>query len=657
MRRTYPKELDQQILELQQQGIKRQDIADQLNVPKSKVDNVLGKKFKSKLSPEARSETAKATRAKMVPQYAKETLAAVQDLYFNEGLTAEEVATRLSIPVNKVRTEIQLNRGDRVLTRDEIASRHQTYGDELKAQVREFRQQGMSIEDLAAKFSLKQNVVKYFLNSVGIVLALEQRSANRRQFDYQAITDAVKRWRSELSPTSIEAMAASVGCGTDLIKQIVRENGLFLTGRQRAAIFQPCTAQNKADITKLRLAGVALDNIAGQLGLDVGVVRRFCFSEGIILNSEQRRFNAARVSSYVWNDVLEVCKGLSFTLMMDIAPELPITSKQIDVKCKCGNIKSVNVYDFLYGKVTSCGCVKSKVQAELSRTLQEWGFTIDQDDYDQISNNVDGRRQLDIYTQDPRLTAPLAVEYNGLHFHSDKFKSDRLYHLDKFERCEKKGIRLLTIFSDEWILRRHAVLGFLKAICKVDITKIGARKCEVLPLKMSEVRDFLENNHIQGAAGHVAYGLLSKGELVAVCTFKKTNKQGRGQATPGMWELTRYCVKVGLDITGGFAKLFNAFKEDRCPEKVISFGDLRWTNGSVYRRNGFVCEERTGPDYSYIKLGRDFPRWHKSNFTKEKIGLRLGPLLPDETEAAAMTRFGYAKIWDCGKERWVWEDK
>ena len=31
---------------------------------------------------------------------------------------------------------------------------------------------------------------------------------------------------------------------------------------------------------------------------------------------------------------------------------------------------------------------------------------------------------------------------------------------------------------------------------------------------------------------------------------------------------------------------------------------------------------------------------------------KLGPLLPGETEYQAMVRFGYDRIWDCGKKKW-----
>ena len=43
----------------------------------------------------------------------------------------------------------------------------------------------------------------------------------------------------------------------------------------------------------------------------------------------------------------------------------------------------------------------------------------------------------------------LAIEYNGVYWHSVKFRGG-LYHLNKTELCEKAGFHLLHIWEDEW---------------------------------------------------------------------------------------------------------------------------------------------------------------------------------------------------------------
>lgn len=53
--------------------------------------------------------------------------------------------------------------------------------------------------------------------------------------------------------------------------------------------------------------------------------------------------------------------------------------------------------------------------------------------------------ELDIYI--PSLD--IAIECDGIYFHSDKFLSDANYHLNKTLKCEEKGIHLIHIFEDE----------------------------------------------------------------------------------------------------------------------------------------------------------------------------------------------------------------
>lgn len=54
-------------------------------------------------------------------------------------------------------------------------------------------------------------------------------------------------------------------------------------------------------------------------------------------------------------------------------------------------------------------------------------------------------KELDIYVPHLRL----AIEYNGLRWHSSLFKDDENYHLNKTLACKEKGIFLLQFFEDE----------------------------------------------------------------------------------------------------------------------------------------------------------------------------------------------------------------
>lgn len=61
--------------------------------------------------------------------------------------------------------------------------------------------------------------------------------------------------------------------------------------------------------------------------------------------------------------------------------------------------------------------------------------------------------ELDIYLPEYNL----AIEYNGLYWHSNNFKKDIYYHYNKWKQCKEKGIKLLSIWEDDWNYKQELV--------------------------------------------------------------------------------------------------------------------------------------------------------------------------------------------------------
>lgn len=55
--------------------------------------------------------------------------------------------------------------------------------------------------------------------------------------------------------------------------------------------------------------------------------------------------------------------------------------------------------------------------------------------------------ELDIYIPSKNV----AIEYDGIRWHSEEFGKDRNYHLNKTDLCLKKGVYLIHVFEDEWL--------------------------------------------------------------------------------------------------------------------------------------------------------------------------------------------------------------
>lgn len=271
----------------------------------------------------------------------------------------------------------------------------------------------------------------------------------------------------------------------------------------------------------------------------------------------------------------------------------------------------------------------------------------------EISNRqVIAPKELDIWLP----ARNLAIEYCGLWWHSEGKlgKRARRRHVDKLEACEKLGIRLVTVFSDEWQFKKEVVKNYLKAILGLKTKTIGARQTQVIIPTRTRAQDFFDIHHLQGAAGNRFYGLEDKsGQLVAVASFDVAKRSRRATTGSRMWELTRYCVRGGTNVPGGLSKLLKIFIRDYQPQSIVSYSDRRWSVGALYKAVGFRHDGRCPPNYTYFHRGGRGNRKGKSHYTKIKL-MALGAK-SWATEWEMAKSLGLDRIWDCGLDRWVYD--
>lgn len=259
-----------------------------------------------------------------------------------------------------------------------------------------------------------------------------------------------------------------------------------------------------------------------------------------------------------------------------------------------------------------------------------------------------GRKEIDIYI--PRLK--VGIEYNGLYWHSEARNKDKYYHYDKTEECEKRGIRLIEIFEDEYINQKDIVLSKIRHLIGKDggKKKASGRKSVVRKIMVDEARGFLDKYHIQGyGRSTVRYGAYFNNELVGVMTFVREKGDD--------WELNRFATDYNYICQGIGGKLFKSFVKEYDPDIVKSFADRRWSTGirqNIYERLGFAMDKKVQPDYRYLDLSKPSERIHKFNMRKKSLSKKYGlPLTMTESEMTE--RLGFVKIWDCGLLRYMWK--
>jgi hypothetical protein len=351
-------------------------------------------------------------------------------------------------------------------------------------------------------------------------------------------------------------------------------------------------------------------------------------------------------SSHTWGDVLSICEANKFVFLhpvIDSEPVYKVRSKQWSIRCFCGSIFTPMLNNVLNGGVRGCGCIKSLEQREIGEFLVGLGFRVDIDRRDIIAPY-----ELDLYLPDIKM----AVEYSGLYWHGELkcgLKA-RKSHVQKWQMCRERGIRLITIFQDEWLLKRNVTEGFLRAILGKQSHKIGARKLQVKIVDAITARGFLIN-HLQGYAPGVSIGLWDKETLLALAVFARPNASRARKQEDGLWELARYCVHPQHKVMGGLSRLISTFvtEEPTC-SRLLSYSDNRWSEGGMYRAVGFELKKINPPSYWYFGKPTKGIRVHRYKFRKQEALRLFG--LSDGTEWEINSKNGLDRIWDCGSMRW-----
>lgn len=297
-------------------------------------------------------------------------------------------------------------------------------------------------------------------------------------------------------------------------------------------------------------------------------------------------------------------------------------------KCPKGHAWDASVYS----RVAGSGCPRcsksgtSKAEQEIGEMFEELGLEIVRN-----SRKLIAPKELDIYLPSKKT----AIEYNGLYWHTED-RVGRNYHKEKFEACQAAGIRLITIWEDEWNRDPELVKRMLKE--KIMGRKsIGARKTRVVDVPITQARKFLVTNHIQGFTAGTHYtGLEYEGELVAVMITKVYGDTAR---------LERFAATVS--VPGGMDKMMKYLGYNNW----LTFADHCVSNGDLYERTGWHKAGELAPDYRYVADG---VREHKFNYRLKRFRNDPDLLWSEDLSESQLARLnGIERIYDAGKTRYA----
>jgi len=328
--------------------------------------------------------------------------------------------------------------------------------------------------------------------------------------------------------------------------------------------------------------------------------------------------------------------------------------KNITIRCKTCNTQKSQLFicgywqDICCNKCTGYGYNRSKAEDEINQFITNFNIITEQ------NTTIDGVSELDIYIPSKKV----AIEYNGILWHSygatypnnvesEKIKKYREYH--KKIECEKRDINLITIFETDWLYKKDIVKSILKSKLGIYTQTIYARKCQVKILTKAEKTQFYKNNHIQGdCQSFYDIGLVYNDEIVCALSFSN-----RKIAKQSNVELVRFCNKIDNMVVGGFSKLLKTAIL-KLQSDIISYCDLRYSNGNMYIKNNFKLLHRSYPNYFYTKDCINLES--RLKYQKHKLQ-KLPSYSIDKTETQIMYESGFRKIYDCGNYTFLYRFK
>ena len=118
------------------------------------------------------------------------------------------------------------------------------------------------------------------------------------------------------------------------------------------------------------------------------------------------------------------------------------------------------------------------------------------------------------------------------------------------------------------------------------------------------------------------------------------------------FEILRFCNKIGVNVQGAFSKLFSYICKTY-PGDYISYADLSWGEGNVYKHAGFEFIKYSSPNYWYFI---DNKRFHRYTYRKSEL-VKLG-YDSNKTEFQIMNEdVKSLRVYDCGNAVWKYINK
>lgn len=406
-------------------------------------------------------------------------------------------------------------------------------------------------------------------------------------------------------------IAVEISSTPSLVTRAARQQGLIFRDRVKQRKIIP--EHRIKDFKRLFERGDTKQQLATTFKTTTYVVNATVAHIG--LSFDARDVQIAR------NNAVERINTFEHLNVIDASAYRTMYGLDIHVEClKCGH-KWWDCYNTLRNGFCRGCSVRSKPELEISQFIDSIeGISVVRN-----TRTIISPLELDVYVPELKL----AVEFNGIYWHSEKAGTPNNYHDQKMRRCLEKGIMLLQFFEDEWWHKRNIVESMIMHRLGRSTRRVFARKTSVVEVHSKQRQEFFARNHIDGdVPATKAWGLELDGELVSVISVRQPKHKKYNNAI----EIARFASVLGTVVPGALGRLMVRvceFSNDMNISQIVTYVDLRHGTGRGYEGVGFRLDHLTPPRFWWTDFKQRYDRFKfkadkENNLTQEQVAKTAG---------------------------------
>lgn len=297
---------------------------------------------------------------------------------------------------------------------------------------------------------------------------------------------------------------------------------------------------------------------------------------------------------------------------------LPNSNIKVQWKCKNGHTWETRVFNRTRGDNGCNTCVRKEFSSVFERDILALiTDAIPGEDITPTARSVVKNRELDMYVPDRHI----AIEANGVYWHTEKFGKTEHYHANKAEACADQGITLITIWEDDWKTRRPAAEAYLLA--QFQDRDPGTLHLDGITL--DEANAYLAGKTLEAPVAQntskafplVAVGAREGEKLVAIIVYRKTTERAL--------RIERYAAD---GASPRYLDAFTTYLEAMVTgyDHILYDDNAERSQRVTFQANGFAVRNKLNPRYTLVKGST-----------------RYTPDAPEVNDGGE-----YEKAWDCG---------